>query len=283
MSFASSYFTLMSRVLRLLHPGIPGKARLARLLLGSYLQSRDVRIHDRYGCTIVVPSLREPIGFYLLIDGAYEIETLAFLLRQLKEGSVFVDVGANIGAFTLPAARKVGSKGCVLAVEPSPRIFPYLKRGIALNGLSNVRMRHCAAFSHNSDNIPFYEPPIDHFGMGALAVQFHDHPIAVSAQALDHILAEERIGHVDLLKVDVEGFEAAVFLGAERLLTGDDPPLIVFEFCDWAEARVPGGKVGDAQKLLLDYGWQIYRLADLSQPLKKPLIKGFETLVALKE
>jgi FkbM family methyltransferase len=276
----------VSQALRLLPAGIPGKARVARLLLRSCLQAQDVRLRDKYGCPIVVPSLREPIGFHLLIDGVYEVVSLEFTLSQLCAGSVFVDVGANIGVFSLPVAQKVGSRGCVLAIEPSPSVFPYLKWNITLNGLSNVRLRQCAAFDRDSETLPFYEAPADHFGMGALAAQFHSKPAPVPVQTLDRILDEEQIRRVNLLKVDVEGFEAAVFRGAEQLLTGDDPPLIIFEFCDWAEARVPGGKVGDAQRMLRDYGYRIWRLTDFirggSQPLADLLTKGYAMLVALR-
>ena len=197
----------LSEVLRWLPPGMPGKARLARLLLGSCLQAQDVQLHTRYGCTFVVPSLCEPIGFHLLVDGIYEVEAVEFVLGRLRAGAVFVDVGANIGVFTLPAATKVGPTGHVLAIEPSPGIFSYLRQNVMLNGLSNVRLRQCAASDRSVTTIPFWEAPIEHFGMGALAAQFHADPIAVPAQTLDDILGEESIEQVDLLKMDVEGFK----------------------------------------------------------------------------
>src|SRR5207249_3283100 len=111
--------SLWSRMLRLCPPRVPGKARLARAILGTYLQARDVYVHARYGCTFLVPSLSEPIGFYLLVDGAYEPMTAEFLLSHLTPGATFVDVGANIGVLTIPAARRVGPTGRVVAVEPS--------------------------------------------------------------------------------------------------------------------------------------------------------------------
>ncbi len=277
----------VSSLLRLLPAEVPGKARLAKLLLGSCLGAQDVEVRGRYGLRFVVPSLREPIGFHLLVDGVYERGAVEFVFSRLNAGSVFVDVGANIGVFTLPAARKVGSDGCVLAIEPSPAVFPYLKGNVALNGLSNVLLERCVAFDHDADQVAFYEAPVEYFGMGSLASQFHDHPISVRARTLDHILSERRIRRVDLLKVDVEGFEAAVFRGAKQLLTGEDPPLILFEFCDWAEARVPQGKVGDAQRVLCDYSYRIQRLADFARNRGKPLDGvivegGCETLVAVK-
>ena len=121
--------------------------------------------------------------------------------------------------------------------------------------------------------------------MGSLAPQFSSKPTAVAGKTLDHILSEEGIEHVDLLKVDVEGFEFHVFQGARKLLTSEKPPLIAFEFCDWAEARVPQGKAGNAQQLLREWGYEIWRLSDYvrrGRPLREALISGFEMLVGIK-
>jgi FkbM family methyltransferase len=275
----------ISRVLRLLPPETPGKARFARHLLGSCLQARDITVSGRGGITFRVPSLREPIGFYLLIDGVYEARAVNFVLELLKPGMAFIDIGANIGVFTLPAALRVGPAGCVIAIEPSPRVFPSLERNVAINGLTNVRLIQCAAFNSDNQTVPFYEAPVDHFGMGSLGTQFDAKPIPVLTLTLDYILGEQMIERVDVIKVDVEGFEAAVFQGAEKILTGNKTPIVVFEFCDWAEARVPGGRIGAAQRTLKDWGYRIWRLDDLTlgkSPLMDVLTSGFETLVAMK-
>jgi hypothetical protein len=84
--------------------------------------------------------------------------------------------------------------------------------------------------------------------------------------------------------VDVEGFEAAVFRGAERILRSTKPPIIVFEFCDWAEGRVADGEIGGAQTLLMEWGYRIWRLEDHLAglpPLQNVCRHGFETLVAI--
>lgn len=284
---ASSYrLRFVAPALRLLPATMPGKTRLAKLALGPSLRQRDVLIRGRYDCTFRVPSLREPVGFYLAVDGVYEVEEVAFALSWLVPGSVFVDVGANVGAFTLPAARKIGPSGAVVAVEPSPGVFPYLEHNVRLNHLSNVRLVQCALLDRDTGSVPFYEAPTDHFGMGALAAQFNAKPIGVPAHTLDAVLCDADIRTVDLLKVDVEGFERDVFAGAEGLLTGDQPPRVLFEFCDWAEARRPRGQVGDAQRLLRGWGYRIWRLRDLLRrrpPLENVLTRGFETLVAMRD
>src|SRR5437899_821954 len=113
--------------LRLLPQASPGKARLARLVLGRVLAAHNVEARDRYGCTYLVPSLREPMGFHLLIDGGYEVDSLEVVLANVATGSVFVDVGACIGLFTSPVAKRVGASGTVVAVEASEYVLGYVE------------------------------------------------------------------------------------------------------------------------------------------------------------
>lgn len=276
----------ISKVLRFLPPGMPGKARLSRHVLGSCLKARNVIVNGRDGTTFLVPSLREPIGFYLLVDGVYEPKAINFVLELLKPGSVFIDIGANIGVYTIPAALKVGPTGYVIAIEPSPRIFPFLEQNVVLNGLSNVRLIQCAALNSDNQTVPFYEAPVDHFGMGSLGAQFDANPIPVLTHTLDYLLDEQMVERVDVIKVDVEGFEAAVFQGAKKILASNTPPVVVFEFCDWAEGRAPGERIGNAQRALKDCNYRIWRLEDLLRgnlPLVDVLTSGFETLVAVKD
>jgi FkbM family methyltransferase len=221
--------------------GLRGKTRLAKACLASQLSAQDVQLQDRCGNFFSIPSLREPIGFHLRVDGVYEEKALEFILNNIDPGSVFLDVGANIGAFSVPAARKVGAAGKVLAIEASPKIFPYLTRNVELNKLSNVRCFNVAA-SNEEGQLPFYEAPLDHFGMGSMGAQFHAQPVTIRARTLDQILKEEKIEHVALIKIDVEGFEAKVLQGSRALLKCSRPPIIVFEFIDWAEARVTGSE-----------------------------------------
>jgi FkbM family methyltransferase len=276
---------LCSRLLRLFPPGLPGKARLARLVLRKGLGRQNVLVHDNDGCTFYVPSLHEPIAFHLLIDGVYEPMLSQCMFKRLQPGATLVDVGANIGSFTIPMAKWIGPSGYVTAIEASPSVFPYLERNIRINSLTNVCLKQCAASDEEISRKLFYEAPVDHFGMGSMAPQFHNQPTYVATQTLDYMLSAERIGHVDVLKVDVEGAEASVFRGAKHLLARTDPPIVIFEFCDWAEDRMPNYKVGDAQQQLRDWGYTIWRLADFlsgGEPLGEVITIGFEMLVATK-
>ena len=275
----------IARGLRFLPSRFVGKARIGRLILGSRQESSDLVVECGRGVRLLVPCLREPVAFELLINGAYESETLSLLLEAASGNGVFVDVGANIGAFSVPVAKQINSS-TVVAIEASPAVYPYLAHNIELNDLRNIRLHHCAALDRDLDTVAFYEAPKDHFGMGALAPQFSGKAVPVAARTLDSILAQDGIDRVDALKVDVEGFEEQVFLGATKLLTGSRPPTIIFEFCDWAERRAQNTPIGQAQRFLLHLGYSIYRLSDFiskrPQPLRKPLLTGYEQLVAYR-
>lgn len=274
----------LAALCRRLPPGLPGKARVARWLLGKQLAARDCWIEARGGLRFQVPSLREPVAFHLLVDGVYEPATAALLAATLRPGMRFVDVGANVGAHALPAARLVGERGDVLALEPAPGVFPYLEANILANGLRNVIALRLAA-GEVAAQVPFYPAPADHFGMGSRAPQFHAAPITVKADTLDCVLGRHPGPTVGLLKVDVEGFEAAVFAGAAQLLGAPGAPPVLFEFTDWAEQRACGDDVGRAQRRLLDYGYRLWRLDAWRRgaaPLGRVLTTGAAELLAVK-
>jgi FkbM family methyltransferase len=272
----------ISRFLRAIPPRTPGKSRLARALLERRLGAGEARVRDRFGLSYRVPDLREPVAFRLLVDGVYEPEVLSFVLDRLPAHGAFVDVGANIGVFALPAARRVGPHGRVVAIEASDTVFDCLRSNAAANGLSHVNVLHVAALDAEGD-VPFYPAPADHFGMGALAPQFDAASVEVPGARLDRLLAVANVTHVDVLKVDVEGFEVKVFAGALRLLLASHPPVIVFEFSDWAEARAPGAQPGDAQRFLMAHGYSVWTLTDYSRrraALRAPITTGEAMLVA---
>ena len=283
-SFESVFPDLSHRALRALPPAMHGKARLARLMLGRNLERKDVWVEDSFGIRYVVPSLKESIAFHLLIDGVYEPVTMRFLRQYLKPDSIFLDIGANIGVFALPLSKVVGPQGRVIAVEASPTILPYLQKNRDANDCANVCVKPYAAYESDKE-LAFYEAPSSAFGMGALAPRFNAPAVSVPGRTIDGILAEEGLSSVDVVKIDAEGFEASVFRGAKKMLSGPRAPLIVFEFNETLEAPEPGGSADNSQRLLSDQGYAIWRVANFmkgGKPLKKAITGGLEMLVASK-
>lgn len=263
-------------------PQVWGKQRLARQLLRNDLAARDLFLSDCDGNSFLVPHLAEPMAFALLTNGIYEVDTRKVILECLATDSVFVDVGANIGLFTVPAARRA-REGNVIAVEASSDIAAYLESNVTRNRLSNVRVHSFAAFDRSGDKVKFYSAPSDKFGMGSLAPQFGETNEFVETMTLDDLIPEREVGRVRVVKIDVEGFEARVLRGARRLLTRAAPPLVLIEFWDWAEERADVGGAGTAQSVLREMGYRIWRLQDWRKgkaPLTAPLTQGGAMLVA---
>jgi FkbM family methyltransferase len=269
---------LLLRVLRTIPP-FKGKSRIARRLLSNAQRNRPTVLRDCYGNQMVVPNLIEPIGFALGINGCYEPEMVDVLRRNLTPSTDFVDVGANIGSLTVALA---GFARKVFAIEASPAVLPFLRRNVEMGRHNNIEVIGCAVAAPDVVSVPFYVPPMDHFGMGSSAGQFGAEPIKIRAQSLDRLLAGDNGARIGAIKVDVEGFEADVFAGAAEILARD-APLVAFEFCDWAEERAFPGQRGRAQRIMLDAGyalWSLPEYLDKSAPLSNPLTEGFHTIVA---
>ena len=279
----------LGRLFRALPTDARGKGRLARSLLTHQARSTPIVVSGAGGSSLFLPNLHEPVAFSYWMNGCYEPETLAFLKRvcDQRPQSALIDVGANIGVFSVPMARHLASTGRrVLALEASPPVASILRSNIDRNQLRNVTVLECAASNGESETVPFYVAPEDKFGMGSTAPQFGAKPIPVAAKTLDKVIQEAGGGDIGAIKVDVEGYEAHVFEGAAQLLAGPHPPAIVFEFCDWAEERAFPGQCGWAQQILLDHGYRLWRIADYLAGrtcFERPLTKGFESIAAIHE
>ena len=97
--------------------------------------------------------------------------------------------------------------------------------------------------------------------MGSIGPQFDAEPMILKQRTLDDVLDERGIDDIDVAKLDIEGAELGALQGLKRRLIGAKPPVIVFEFNDWAESRIAGQSAGDAQAFLLSIGYRLFRLA----------------------
>lgn len=248
--------------LRWLPHGMKGKMRLARALMKRALPDRPARIRVD-GLQFQVPSTREPVAMHLIADGAYESTLCAALQSVLRPGSVFLDVGANVGVLSIFAAHRWCPQGTVLGFEASPQIFEHLAANVQVNSHRALDIVHAAVTSHSGDTLTFYNAPESKFGMGSLTNRFGTEGIAVPTVALDDAVRAHGIDRVRAIKVDVEGFELGVFQGATQILSQPSAPVVFFEFNDWAENRPEHGvRAGDAQRFLLGLGYHLQRLED---------------------
>jgi len=161
-------------------------------------------------------------GAHFLAHGEYEPHVCAVLDGILGPGGVFVDVGANMGVFSLRAAARVGPAGHVHAVEASARNAELLRRSIAENGFRNVTLHHVAA-SDRAGELAVLSNPLDTNSRVAVAAGDGERTRAVR---LDDLLGAA-LERLDLVKIDVEGFEVAAIEGFRATLARLRPPLVV--------------------------------------------------------
>lgn len=149
----------------------------------------------------------------LWMDSNCAIETPNFCKKYLRTGDVVVDVGANIGTVTLQATICVGSSGMIYSIEPHPQIFKFLDGNIKLNNFDNVKLFN-VALGDKSGTILFSNQRSD--CQNKIVLEKSDETIEVPIKLLDELAINEP--KIDLLKIDVEGFEQFVLLGAKKTL-----------------------------------------------------------------
>jgi FkbM family methyltransferase len=158
--------------------------------------------------------------------GSYERIMLTRVQAELRAGDVFYDVGAHAGIYSLAAARATGAGGTVVAVEPNQINAAHFARHMALNSVDSVRLIEAAA-SDASGVATFSSGPTDYEGRLNPTGD-----ITVPTVRLDDLEPAP-----DVIKIDVEGHEAAVLRGAGRILHVDRPVIFIAVHNDGARSQ----------------------------------------------
>jgi FkbM family methyltransferase len=145
-----------------------------------------------------------------IISGAEGKSELESLLRELKAGDTFIDLGANCGVFSLTAAKRVGSRGRVLAIEPNPAMISRLRFNIEANALANVTIVEVAV--GESDGEAKLHLCARQQGTSTLLVNDAWPTITVASKTLMSVCTEYGVTRIDALKIDIEGYEDRALL-----------------------------------------------------------------------
>jgi FkbM family methyltransferase len=218
----------------------------------------------------------------------FERQERLFLNRFLRPRDVFMDVGANIGLFTLLAARRVGIKGHVYAFEPCLETHRRLLDNVSLNRFENVScyplaLSDRAAVLQMKRSLDGYDA-WNSLGQPTMGSSFAVED--VSAVSLDDFLQErDLVGRVTMIKVDVEGWETRVLAGGVAALARTDAPTLQVEFTEQA-ARSAGSSCKELYHLLEELGYGMFRYEPVSNRLvRDPLRPSYPylNLVATKQ
>jgi FkbM family methyltransferase len=158
--------------------------------------------------------------------GTFEPECLAAMHRIVKPGDTVLDVGANIGLFTLEASLSVGSGGRVIAIEAMPDHATAVMNSVRYNGMTNVEVIPVAAGDQIGEAI-LTLPRNTNYGMFTLGEVVGDVSFRVPVQRIDDIVLERRLKSVNFIKMDIEGSELSALIGAEQTLRQFHPTILI--------------------------------------------------------
>jgi len=243
-----------------------------------------VRLETPFGRKIYVNIADRAVSKSIILEKRWEPEVANGVLSHLKPDSVFLDIGANIGWFTLLAAdyldRQSGS-GKVIAIEANPTVIPYLAASVVESGLSDrVQLKPYAV----SDRTGLVEinamstGNLGGIGIGEVLERDSDCHIAPTVRLEDLLRHETRI---DLIKIDIEGAEYLALKGAQKMLEKHRPTIIA-ELNPVALTAVSGQSVAGLVGFLADLGYQAFdfRGSNFDDPID---VAAVEALVSQRQ
>ena len=199
-----------------------GKWFIWNKILVPFINNKEIQfiVDTKFSQRFTV-SLCDYIQQRLFYFGVWEKNLTNYISENLSTGDIFVDVGANIGYYSLMASRLVGNNGFVHAIEASPSIYTALCNNITLNQCSNI-ISHNMAASDEKGTIDIYKGRKENIGQTTVRIENSskynfEKESSVSADTLDNIIGLENLLNARIIKVDVEGAEWQVLQGIKGL------------------------------------------------------------------
>ena len=206
-----------------------------------------------------------------IYTGLHDFEDMCFLLHFLRPDDLFIDIGANIGSYTVLAAGVAGAK-CI-SIEPVPQTFELLKKNIAINNLFDKVTPLNIGIGSQKTTLSFTKnlDVVNHVILHKPGEQVEE-SISVSCKSLDLLLADQQ--SPSLLKIDVEGFEQEVINGGQSVLNNVALKAIIIEL-NGSGARY-GYNENNIHQQLLSFGFYSYEYAPFNREIK--IIEAFGNL-----
>jgi len=219
-------------------------------------ESKPKILHSRINEYDLLVLANEDVGRAIYFGKSYEPVETKYLRKMISSDALCVDVGANVGYFTMLMAQTARG-GRVHAFEPIALNAALLRTSMELNGFTNIRINQCAvgdsvgviSFSQSSDSA--------YSSIHDTQRKPLERTLTVPVTTLDDYLERETVKRVDILKVDVEGAEGLVVAGASRLLSDETrrPQVIMLELFD-PNLRAFGSSVKTVTEKMETFGYK---------------------------
>lgn len=240
-------------------PFARGKGLLMRIFF-PYLRRKKFRFELMNGVTIPGEPIDEYITSFMFIHGYEHEKDYMISHKLLREGDVVLDIGANMGIWSMVPAAKFRDRFLVHAFEPVPAVYRRLVDNIAANHLEALYRTYNFALSDKTGKIAF-QTDSRNSGKGFIAdsaIESAD-VIEVEVRKLSDVRREFGIDRVDYVKIDVEGAEMQVLLGDVELFSSPDAPIIFIEIIDKLQRRF-GHSADELIRSLESWGYQLFYL-----------------------
>lgn len=207
--------------------------------------------------------------------GVYEPYQVSLFAESIKSGMTVVDIGANIGLYSILAGTRVGPGGHVLAFEPEPHNAAFLKKNIDSNGLADTVIPIPAALADREGESLLHLHATNKGRHSLVDYQETDTSIAVRTTTLDSYVHTHNVGRVDIIKIDVEGAEGFVLDGMRETLRTHHPG-IFFEFFPLA-LKASGHDPKRILETFTNLGYTLYEIHERKKSID--LIRDVDALI----
>jgi FkbM family methyltransferase len=217
-------------------------------MFGTYIGNNKMLVKTVYGGMLTISSEDLSLMPSLVVNGAIEGSLTHYFYKHVKKGETVIDVGTNIGYFTIMAGLLVGKEGRVIGFEANPNVYELTKDNLSINWLKAHAKVYNKAIYSKETTLDFYTS--DKFqGDSSIHVKEDESvkKILIEANSLDNLLSD--LNQIDLVKIDIEGAEYHAFLGMNELIEKGKIKRIVFE---WNKTML-GEDAENLEELLAKY------------------------------
>ncbi|MBU2564047.1 FkbM family methyltransferase [Patescibacteria group bacterium] len=199
----------------------------------------------------------------LSLSGVYEPFETKIIKSVIKKDNTVIDIGANIGYYTLLFAKLVGRNGKIIAFEPDPDNFFLLKKNVEINGYKNATLIQ-KAVSNKIGTTKLYLHKNDKKQHSIYNSNNSRKSIEIESTRADNYINEK----VDLIKIDIEGAEGETIKGMKNLLKKNKKIKIITEFspCSLENSSV---KSKEFLELLIGHNFKLYEINEPKKELKQ--------------
>lgn len=236
-----------------------------RSLVGPFaasLPDGSVLVQTIYGIKYFIDSTDEIMAPQLIVYRQWEDDISRFVVNSMSPDSCFVDIGANFGYFTCLAASRIGTAGTgqVIAAEPNPLMVSLLRRNMGINwSMCPIELNDCAISDHAGYvefNIPDGRAANASLANTKIAATQGQRRLIVPTKTVADLVAGRR---VDLMKIDVEGYEVMVLRGLEPVLLKSPRLALVME---WSQQQMSEAdfSTSDFLDVLDRFGYSAFKI-----------------------